>query len=158
MLLAIFYTPVAWSQCSGVSTGGGCVPPPCTPGSPLPCNQTPPQGQQQVAPPPQAIWADRWGALAYDDKNGETGTAESQQSKSEANQLSLASCANRGGSHCQILISFHNQCAAVAAGKTWGYSVGPDKETAEKMALMRCSQGDACNVVYSRCSYAERVR
>jgi hypothetical protein len=54
-LVACLYAPLAWSQCSGVSAGGGFVPPPCTPGSPLACNQQQPQGQHQVAHRPQSV-------------------------------------------------------------------------------------------------------
>jgi len=158
VFLACLNIPAAWSQCSGALIDGQCLPPPCTPGSPLPCPNQQQQPQEQTPVQPQAVWADRWGAIAYDDKTGQTGTAESQESKSNADQFALASCANKGSAHCEVLLSFHNQCAAVAAGKDWGYSAGPNREVAEHIAIARCSHGDECKIVYSKCSYAERIR
>jgi hypothetical protein len=157
-LIFFMYAPFAWSQCSGVSTGGGCVPPPCTPGSPLPCNQTPPQGQQQVAPQPQAVWADRWGAIAIDLQTGQAGTVEGKVSAVKANQAAMDYCTMHGSEHCQVILSFHNQCAAVAMGPKMGVAGGPTQEAAERSAVSQCSSENACKIVYSKCSYAERIR
>jgi hypothetical protein len=160
-LIICLYAPLAWSQCSGISNGGGCVPPPCTPGSPLACNQQQQQGQQQAAPQPRAVWADRWGAIAVDENSGKAGTVEGEPSKSAANRVALEKCAENGGVGCNILLTFHNQCAAIAQNPGEGAlsaSGNPTKEGAEQDAIARCHEGNACKIVYSECSFAERVR
>lgn len=87
VLIGCLYAPLAWSQCSGANTGGGCVPPPCTPGSPLPCNQQQ-QAPQQVAPQqPQAVWADRWGRLPPIHK--QVGPEQSRAKKAKSKQKEL---------------------------------------------------------------------
>jgi hypothetical protein len=160
-LITLLYMPLAWSQCAGMNLGGGCVPPPCAPGSPLFCNQQQTQGQRQTAPQPKAVWADRWGAIAVDENTGKAGTVEGQPSKSSANSVALEECAKNGGMSCSILLTFHNQCAAVAQHPGEGElsaSGNPTKEGAEQDAIARCPEGNACKIVYSKCSFAERVR
>jgi hypothetical protein len=160
-LITFLYLPLAWSQCSGVSAGGGCVPPPCSPGSPLACNQQPQQTQQQAATQPRAVWADRWGAIAIDENTGQVGTIERQPSNTEANRIALSECARVGGASCRILLSFHNQCAAAAqypSGGALSAAGNPTKQGAEQAAISHCDEGNACRVIYSECSFAERVR
>jgi hypothetical protein len=115
VLISCLYAPLSWSQCSGVNTGGGCVPPPCTPGSPLPCNQPPQeQGQQQAAPQPQAVWADRWGAIVVGEDIADISTASGRSSQSQAVEATMAGCAAHGAKNCKLELTYHNQCAAVA--------------------------------------------
>ncbi|WP_458070035.1 DUF4189 domain-containing protein [Rhodanobacter sp. BL-MT-08] len=159
-LLGSLYAPLAWSQCSGVSAGGSCVPPPCTPGSPLPCNQ-PQQEQQQIAPQPQALWADRWGAIVIDSQTGRgKGTVTGYASKDAAINAAMSECTAQGAPHCKLDLLFHNQCAAVAWGATFNISVGdPSQQGAEAAALEQCNKATTnCQIVYSKCSYAERIR
>jgi hypothetical protein len=160
VLISSLYAPFAWSQCSGVSTGGGCVPPPCTPGSPLLCNQTPPQGQQQVAPQPQAVWADRWGAVVIAQDTGDAGTATGRASRTEAINASMRDCASHGAKRCQLELAYHNQCAAVAWGATNIYTAGaPTQPLAQSDALKGCTNATtSCKIVYSGCSLAERIK
>lgn len=157
VLLACLYTPIAWSQCStGVDTGGGGCVPPDAPGMPGYQGNA---NQQQQAPQPQAVWADRWGAIAVDNNTGQAGTIEGQESESKANQIALAYCRQNGSKNCQIILSFHNQCAAVALGGGGaGHAGSPTQQAAEQIAITECGHGDACKIVYSKCSYAERIR
>jgi hypothetical protein len=158
-LLGCLYAPFAWSQCSGINVGGACVPPPCTPGSPLACNQQQPQqSQQQPVPQPRPVWADRWGAIAIDLQTGQAGTVEGKVSAAKANQAAMDYCTMHGSEHCQVILSFHNQCAAVAMGPKMGVAGGPTQEAAERSAISQCNSESACKIVYSKCSYAERVR
>ncbi|WP_425493790.1 DUF4189 domain-containing protein [Dyella silvatica] len=161
ILLGCLYAPLAWSQCApGVPSAGnpGCIPPDQS-NSPYYQGGSAQQQAPQTAPQVQAVWADRWGAIAVDYKTGQAGTIEGQTSKSKADQTALSDCAKNGSPNCEVILSFHNQCAAIAwgAGKM-GYSGGPTTDVAEQKAIDRCGQGDACKIVYSKCSFAERVR
>jgi len=149
------YASPAWSQCStGVDTGGGACIPPDAPGIPGYQGNT----SAQQAPQPRAVWADRWGAIAIDMKTGQAGTIEGQENKLKATQTALAYCAQNGSKNCEVILSFHNQCAAVTMGRLMGYSDGPTQEVAEQTAISRCGEGASCKIVYSKCSYAERIR
>jgi len=157
LMIGCFYVPFAWSQCSGVSSGGGCVPPPCTPGSPLPCNQSAPE-QQQVAPAPQPVWADRWGAIVIAEDTGDAGTASGRTSRTAAVEASMADCASYGAKRCKLELAYHNQCAAVAwSSNKHGTAGAPTESMAKSDALKYCGEA-SCKIVYSGCSLAERVQ
>jgi hypothetical protein len=160
-LIGCIYAPLAWSQCApGVPSAGnpGCIPPNQS-NSPYYQGGADQQQAPQQAPQPQAVWADRWGAIAMDRKTGQAGTVEGQASKSKAEETALSYCSRSGGQNCEVILSFHNQCAAVVlGGGGWGYSGGPTPEVAQEVAIGRCGHGDACKVVYSKCSYAERIQ
>ncbi|WP_161805613.1 DUF4189 domain-containing protein [Frateuria defendens] len=105
------------------------------------------------------IWADRWGAIAYDSKTGDMGTAEGQVSKEKAREIALALCGSTGASQCKVMLAFYNQCAAAVWGMgRLNVSGAPTQEEAEQDAMNRCGGGSSCQIFYSKCSYAERVR
>jgi Domain of unknown function (DUF4189) len=145
----LLYTPLAWSQCAaGVDTGGGQCTPPDAQGMP---------GYQQ-APRPRAVWADRWGAIATDTETGDAGTIEGQEGKATAEKKALAQCGSTGASHCQIRLTFRNQCAAAALGDgAVGFAGSPTEDDAKKRAVIECGNEASCKIVYSACSYAERA-
>jgi hypothetical protein len=157
-LVSVLFAPLAWSQCSGVNTGGGCVPPPCTPGSPLPCNQQQ-QAPQQAAPQqPQAVWADRWGAIVVGEDIADISTSSGRLSQSQAIDTTMAGCASHGAKNCKLELSYHNQCAAVAWGThQHGTAGAPTESLAQSDAMKYCGEA-SCKIVYSGCSLAERVR
>ncbi|WP_458070040.1 DUF4189 domain-containing protein [Rhodanobacter sp. BL-MT-08] len=159
-MMGCLYVPLAWSQCSGVNGGGGCVPPPCTPGSPLPCNQAQPQ-EQQMAPQPQAVWADRWGAIVIDSQTGRgKGTVTGYASKDAAINAAMSECVSQGAPACKLVLSYYNQCAAVAWGSTHHFTAGDANQSeAESDALQHCNEKTTnCKIVYSACSMAQRIR
>jgi hypothetical protein len=156
-LACCLYAPLACSQCSGMNLGGGCVPPPCAPGSPLFCNQAP-QRQPQPAPQPHAVWADRWEAVATDPDTGGMGAAEGKKSKAEAQQIALEICASHGATHCVVNLAIYNQCGAIAqntSGGQTGYAGAPIQKQAEELAIAQCGHGNSCKIVYSGCSFGE---
>ena len=106
------------------------------------------------------VWADRWGAIAADG-NGNFGIVSDMTSKRKAQKSAIQECRNRGGGACAISLAYYNQCAAVGANalNSFSYSA-PTKEEAESLAVGRCEKetGEKCNVYYSGCSTAVRVR
>ncbi len=107
------------------------------------------------------FWVTSWGAIAVDGPAHIIGASHSQRSKRKANAMALADCKARGGAkkNCEVLISFHNQCGAIAGGDTEAttFSAGTAEE-AGALALQRCSSLTAnCKVLQTTCSYPMRV-
>ena len=161
-LLSCFYTCLTWSQACppGIPSEGNpeCLPPD-NPDSPYYQGAT----QQQSSSQPQAVWADRWGAIAMAD-TGQAGTAEGQESKSQAEHAALNLCNARGGQNCEVRLTYHNQCAAVAqkeGGGETSFVGSPTLQKAQQLAMDQCnnrSGNGACKIVYSTCSMAQRIR
>lgn len=81
--------------------------------------------------------------------------------KKDATQTATQRCADSGGAHCNIVVAFVNQCAAIAQKPEGGViSSGTAAEAPEasERAINRCGDGHTCKVLYSLCSYAVRVR
>lgn len=160
-LLGCLFAPLAWSQCApGIPSAGnpGCIPPDQA-GSPYY------QGNaaQNVAPQqPQAVWERRWGAIATDSQTGDAGTVEGQDSEAKAKQVALDICAVRGAKGCKVVLAFSNQCAAaVLGGGHLSVAGGATRQEAEQTTVAMCNgfaHGTSCTVVYSKCSYAQRIR
>lgn len=136
-------------QCPpGIAHGTpGCIPP-NNPASPLYPNSQPVE--------PQMIWADRWGAIATNEKTGHVGTIAGQKSKREAKIIAKQRC----GEGCDVRMVYYNQCAAIAWG-SGSYSVNgaATVEEASTRAMRVCGQGaDDCKVVFTECSMAERIQ
>lgn len=74
-------------------------------------NRNQPRNQPQQ---PKAVWADRWDAIAEDFHASRVGTVVGQTSKSLAEEAAMSSSAGNGGQHCEITLTYYNQCAAVA--------------------------------------------
>lgn len=157
-------TSAAWSQqCPpGIPEAGNpnCIPPD-QPTSPLynsPYNNS--NANQQQPAQPQTVWADQWGAIAFDGTTGQAGTVDSQESEASAERLALNLCARNGSKNCKIILPYRNQCAAVTqrAGGGMIYASGaPNQKQAEKNAITQCSD-NTCKIVYSTCSYAKRIQ
>ncbi|WP_425492572.1 DUF4189 domain-containing protein [Luteibacter aegosomaticola] len=154
VLSALLWGGGASAQCApGIPSAGnpGCIPPNQT-------NSPYYQGQADTPPQPVARWADRWGSIAMDE-SGAAGTIEGQPSESAASKEALARCEENGGRQCKTVLSFHNQCAAVAQLPTGGriYATGsPTTKKAEEASLARCGQS-SCVIVYSECSMPVRI-
>jgi hypothetical protein len=82
-----------------------------------------------------------YGAIAYDEKTGAWGLADASQSKSDAKKSALAYC-GKHGSDCEIVESFSNQCAAMAAGtgNRFGWAVDSDARQAGLDAIAKCGK------------------
>ncbi|MBL8263014.1 MAG: DUF4189 domain-containing protein [Xanthomonadaceae bacterium] len=112
----------------------------------------------QVAGP---AWVTSWGAISADVPAGAIGTSYSQRSKRKANSAALADCRAKGGSkkNCSVLITFYNQCGAIAAGDNNGATFrAPTPEEASRHALKNCTDLTSnCKVMQTVCSYPMRV-
>jgi hypothetical protein len=159
-LFCFLYMPLAYSQCApGVPSAGnpGCIPQD-RPESPN-FRGNPDQLYNQ-APQPEAVWADRWGAVAIDMDTGQAGAAVDQASKSAALSAALKNCALNGSPHCEIAIAYHNQCAAIV----WASSAqitahAATQSDARSMAMQECTKSHVdCRMVYSACSLPERIQ
>ena len=152
---ALVLPALTYGQCApGIPGAGnpGCIPP-NQPNSPYYQSEN---GAPIKAPPK---WADRWGAVAMDIDHGKAGAMVGRNSKQEAESVATDICRTRGGSACEILISFYNQCAAVVQSSRGGIvfsNSGYPKERAEERALARCNDS-SCHVVFSECSLPEQV-
>ena len=110
-------------------------------------------------PHDQPSWETRGGAVAV--TNGAFGYSYSYATEERAISEALSNCSqNADGATCQLKQSYHDQCIALAWGKTGSNSVAaPDIAQAEGLALENCSRRNQdCKIYYSGCSYPERVR
>lgn len=109
------------------------------------------------APEPQ--WETRWGAIATGE--GAYGAGLSFATEQGAIDRALSECkAHTKGKPCRVRQTFHNQCAALAGGDAgsiaWSSS---EVGIAKQKAVAACSQHTKnCEVLYSGCSYPERVQ
>lgn len=156
LLLLASYMPTTWAQCAtGVDTGGQCIPPDALESQ---GDHNKPRNQPQQ---PRAVWADRWGAIAVDPQGSAFGTVIEEESETKAKEAAMSICTKRGGRNCQITLSYYNQCAAVALDEENLASPAraATKEQAEQLASSGFSgSGHITKIVYSECSYAQRVQ
>ena len=119
------------------------------------------QRQQRPTVADRAPLEDRWGAIAMDDY-GHDGIVVDYIGELEAKEAAIEECEKRGGQGCEVMLAYHNQCAAVAANTSVSsISHASDKEQAKEIALRRCNAkkaGEACWIYYSGCSLPARVR
>jgi hypothetical protein len=126
------------------------------------------QGQPEP-PRPSGEWIKTWGAIAMRSIDATTsyGVTTGKLTKIEAEEDSLRRCASHGEDNCRILISYHNQCVALAepqinrmpfstgvisasrAGTTAEASDLSAKDCKEKNKKTPSAQ---CKVAYSACT------
>lgn len=122
-------------------------------------------GDNSAPAAPRAVWETRWGAIAYDPDMGKAGMSSDMTSKRKAINAALDHCKSKGGTSCEVLIDYYNQCAAISYGgageiiQVATASAGTTDD-AEARASSNCQRaaGVPCKVFYSGCSYAERIR
>lgn len=155
--MGLMWTSTLWAQCAtGVNTGGGnCIPPDADgmPGYNANGNNTP-------APRPAPVWIDQWGAIVLDHGTGQAGTVVDKDSKAEAVNSAMHDCQLHESPNCEVLLTYHNQCAAVAMGDGGnGVANNPTLEGAKSGAMRVCSESSStCKVVYSACTVQRRIR
>lgn len=118
-----------------------------------------------AAPPPPKFTVDKaFGALAYDSANASWSTGNYYRSEKKAAAGALAHCREVAGSNCSLMLSYSNQCAAVARAVSKGAAVpgsdsantGTSKEEAEANAVKACRSDwstNSCTVILSDCSH-----
>lgn len=107
------------------------------------------------------LWVTSWGAISVDGPARVIGASHSQRSKRKATNAAVSDCVARGGvkKNCKVLITFYNQCGAIAGGDTEAttHSAGT-AEQAGKLAFQRCSSLTSnCKILQTTCSYPIRV-
>ncbi|QDH69168.1 DUF4189 domain-containing protein [Lysobacter alkalisoli] len=104
-----------------------------------------------------------FGALAYDDRTATWYTTYGYPSKGKARKGVISHCQDKGGS-CRLMLSYSNQCAAVARviengapvpGKD-SLNTGSTEAEAGANALRSCEAdwGSACATQFVNCSHS----
>ncbi|MFW3173955.1 DUF4189 domain-containing protein [Xanthomonas phaseoli] len=111
------------------------------------------------APPPQPTgeWIKTWGAIAMAD-NGDAGYTKGRLTSDEAEHVAVQNCERLAGMQCNVALTFHNQCAAIASpvsssGKG-AITGGPSLSDVESRAREKCEKnsGRDCKIAMSTCS------
>lgn len=143
----------------GIPSGGNphCIPPdrpesPYYNGSGAYINTLPTQPRVM-----QGYWADRWGAVAYDEVLGKVGISTSQKSKIISEKAAINNCTKRGGSKCVVKYSYRNQCIAIIAGDNdSSIQGGSNLSIATDLGYKKCKSKDTnCREFYAGCSMPE---
>jgi len=99
--------------------------------------------------------APNYGAIAYAEHNGAYGFSYHYHSAAEAEQRALSDCMTKGAG-CEVVISFSETCAALAAGDNdrFAASRGDGAGKAESEALTACSRngGKHCEIKAWACA------
>ncbi|WP_429242748.1 DUF4189 domain-containing protein [Luteibacter sp. 621] len=118
-------------------------------------------GSNQANPAPEAPkWKTNWQAIATDIPKGILGTSVMQRSQSDAEREAMNDCKKKGGTTCELQVSYGNGCLAMVTGATkFQIRKGSSKSEAEKRGMDACAEGDTkCSVYYSECSLPTQVR
>ena len=102
--------------------------------------------------------APRWGAIATVD--GLYGYSFNQSTRTGAENAARAECqrrAGRGGSGCEVRMTFDRACGAMATGNfsEWGVASAPTLDAARSNAAAQCNAHlptEPCKVLVSVCS------
>jgi len=125
------------------------------------------QGWQGCAPvgnssAPQTRWADRWGGIATDARDGILGVAANMSSKDAATQTAMADCQSKGGgSNCKIERWYSNQCVALTiSDKGFNSKASSSIDEATKAGMETCTQSGEphCRTYYTACSLPTRIQ
>lgn len=103
-----------------------------------------------------------WGALVYDSGTKAWSFAVADKKKDEAKAAAMEHCRNAGGTNCLSMLTYSNQCAAVArafegdlflAGQD-SVNTGTQPEDAAANALASCKAdwGKECKIVVNHCT------
>jgi hypothetical protein len=88
-----------------------------------------------------------WGSIAYSTRTGAYGFAVDRTTKRDAETEAFRTC----GTNCDLVRSFRNGCAAVAARPNRVASdTGASREIAQAKALRKC--GDNCKIAVWACT------
>lgn len=123
-----------------------------------------PNGQQQgsqASPPQRQIrWISRWGAISADGKVGALGTSTDLDTQQQAERAAVSQCKAKGGTECEVDLSYANGCAVMLVGdNTHNSNYGASIDEATAKAMKVCNANDKnCRVFYSGCSLARQVR
>lgn len=104
-------------------------------------------------------WHKTWGSVASSDSTGDAGASVGRPNKSEAEQQAVLQCQRGGASDCRTLMTYKNQCVAVAGPPRGMRGGGAGRagtiEDASRRAMAECTKngdGAPCSIKYSDCS------
>jgi len=120
---------------------------------PMSASSGSPQGTPQpVHVPSKSL--DQWQAIATDTVVGVIGTSADKTTWNEAEREAISNCQEKGGTACNIDISYANGCVAMVFGNSMKNSKGGSNQAqAEQRAMEQCKKDDTnCRVIYSACS------
>ena len=86
------------------------------------------------------------------------GTVTGYASKSAAIDAAMKECVANGASGCELKRAYKNACAAVAWNPHNLATAGAATESLAKSDAMNACGEISCQIVYSACSMAERIR
>ena len=162
LLFLIFFAAALLMFCDAAAEGG------CPPGQypiggqgALACAPIP-QDNTQKQPRPSGRWIKTWGAIASDSGDN-LGVSVGKIDKSEAQQDAVAKCTAQSGSKCHLVLTYRNQCAAIAepykgdraVSGMLSYNGAASKEIASADALSFCKKDNpnaSCRIIYTACS------
>lgn len=97
----------------------------------------------------------KYGAIAYGAGTQAVGWAYDQPDSNTAERSALAYC-KKHGDDCELVASFSNSCAAVAAASNGKFAVGQGdtRDDAQSSALSRCAEsaGGQCDIQAWSCA------
>ncbi|WP_173426092.1 DUF4189 domain-containing protein, partial [Xanthomonas vesicatoria] len=118
-----------------------------------------PQGSSiQQEPRPSGKWIKTWGAIARDDDGGNLGVSTGVLGKKEAGQDAIEKCERESQKKCRVVMSYENQCVAVARPNDIGtmtFNRGPSAEDTNNKALSDCQKENntgKCSIIYNDCT------
>lgn len=167
--------PLMWASGMDVASAEGRCPPgqyPIGDQGVGGCASIPGAGQSAGDAALTGRWEKRWGAIAYhatQDRQGTAaiGVAESRKTEAEARGVALEECRKLGGLDCQVLLAYHNQCAALAGptieqlstrGGVLRAAGAGSLEKAKANSMRDCQSaegGQSCILLYSACAVPE---
>lgn len=118
------------------------------------------------APPPGPEYQSTWGAFAIDvSVDGATarfGSSTGHDKRKHARKDALERCRATGAEDCRIVLTYSNQCAALAFpdpvyGKRYGARASTTTRESERLALEECDSPE-CRVVEVTCTIPYRIR
>ena len=110
-----------------------------------------------LAAVPTLASAASWGAIAFSPSTQALGWTHDYSNETQAERAAMSYC-GKNADDCEVAISFHNACGAVAVGRNggWGADWGTDDYEAQQSALGACSEHDGgCKVIRWQCSGAD---
>ncbi|WP_176090341.1 DUF4189 domain-containing protein [Achromobacter anxifer] len=109
---------------------------------------------------PADRWETRWGAIATDKESGKVGIFGDTTTRRKAETGAIAQCQRKGGADCKLQLTYYNQCGVLAWGNgKMSTASAPTVEEASELALNECERvGKNCEIFFSDCSYAKKVR
>lgn len=141
--------------------GGTCPPGYYPVNSPGVMGCAPMPGGSGQPPDTGPYWMTTWGAIAADGERNVVASTFGMHSRRKAESSAIKLCRSKGGSKkCKAMISFYNQCAAMAAGDTRAIAYRAETaEMAKREVLKSCSAlTPKCEVIQTVCSYPVRVQ